>query len=274
MYLVLSATTYQRLFGRGSSSIRSVFRSFLAPASGRALGGTAPGVWSASGRRGRNVHRGRRRVMGGPEVRHAGHVVVRRCALPAVGRVGAGELLVGPQLADGRCEVVQALESAVDGGEAHIGDLVEVTQRPEDRQAHVMGRDLGGAGAANRLLDLLGELSEGVLVDGPPRAGLADAVDHLRAAERLGGPRALEDRERGRLHGGEAAAALGAGAAATDRGAVIRLARVDDPGVGVPAERTVHSGPLSLVARCGFRTGRLWICGQPVAQPVEETTTV
>src|SRR3954468_20955590 len=29
MYLVLSATTYQRFFGRGSSSIRSVFRSFF-----------------------------------------------------------------------------------------------------------------------------------------------------------------------------------------------------------------------------------------------------
>src|SRR5207302_343457 len=69
---------------------------------------------------------------------------------------------------------------------------------------------------------------------------------------------ALEDGERRCLDRREATAALGAGAAAPDRDAVIGLAGVDDTGVRVPAERAVHCGPpfacFALVV-----SDRLWI---------------
>ena len=47
-------------------------------------------------------------------------------------------------------EVVGGLEGPVDAGEAQVGDLVELAQRPEDRQPDLVGRDLRPALAAQR----------------------------------------------------------------------------------------------------------------------------
>ena len=72
---------------------------------------------------------------------------------------------------------------------------------------------------------------------------LADLDEDLAAAERLGGAGALDDRQARGLGGAEAAVALRALTAPADGRAVVGGARVDDPGVGVPAERAVHDGP-------------------------------
>ena len=81
---------------------------------------------------------------------------------------------------------------------------------------------------AEKRLDALREEGQVVLGDRPALAGLADADEHLGAAERLGGAGALHDAQAGRLDGGEAAAALGALAPAADARAVVGGAGVHD----------------------------------------------
>ena len=65
--------------------------------------------------------------------------------------------MAGSEGGDLRLEVGQGLEGAVDAGEAQVGDLVELPQGLEDRQADLVGLDLGGAVGADGLLDPLGE---------------------------------------------------------------------------------------------------------------------
>src|SRR5699024_8316665 len=113
--------------------------------------------------------------------------------------------------------------------------------RPEDRQADLVGVELGAAAGADGLLDALGEQREVVLADRAPLARLAHAVDDLLAAERLGGPGPLDDREARRLDRGETTVALGALAATTDRRPVVGGPGVDDAGVPVAAEGAVHA---------------------------------
>src|SRR5690606_31912298 len=90
---------------------------------------------------------------------------------------------------------------------------------------------------------------EGVLGDGPPLARLAHTGDDLGATEGLGHSAALDHHERTGLHRGETARAVGALAAAADRGPVVGGATVDDPAVGVPAEGAVHGSQPSFTAR-------------------------
>src|SRR5690606_13781073 len=100
-------------------------------------------------------------------------------------------------------EVLEGIEVLVDAREAEIGDDVQLLQRLEDRQAHLMGVDLGEAAEADGLLDPLGEQCELVIADRPTLAGLAHAGDHLRPAEGLAHAGALEHREGRGLRGGE-----------------------------------------------------------------------
>src|SRR3954469_6013711 len=120
-------------------------------------------------------------------------------------------------------EVGQALEGAVDAGEAQVGDLVELPQGLEDGQAHLVGGDLGGAIGADGLLDPLGEQLEVVLLDRPALTGLSDTADDLGPAERLGASAALHHGERGLFHRGEAPAALRTRTAPADGVTVVRL---------------------------------------------------
>ena len=144
-----------------------------------------------------------------------------------------------------RSKSLERLERAVDAREAQVGHLVEVAQWAEDREPDIVAGDLGGALGPNGLFHLLGQQRDGVLVDRPPLAGLAHASDDLRAAERLGDAAALDHGEDGLLDGGEPLAALGARTAPPDQLAVVGLARVDDPRVGVSAVRTAHRRPSS-----------------------------
>ena len=94
-----------------------------------------------------------------------------------------------------------------------------------------MGLELGGAGGAYALLDLLGQPGQVVLGDRPALAGLADAGEHLVAAERLGGAGALDHGEARGLDGREPAAALGHCRRRRIGGAVVGRTAVDDAGV-------------------------------------------
>src|SRR4029453_12321533 len=82
--------------------------------------------------------------------------------------------------------------------------LVELSQRPEDRQSDLVRGNLRRAAPLERVLDLLAEARELIGVDRPALAGLADPVDDLLPAERLGRAGALHDRELHLLDGGEA----------------------------------------------------------------------
>src|SRR4051794_40925355 len=93
--------------------------------------GAAPGVWTrserGSGGRGR-CNRGRRRVVGAAVAQDLRRLVVSR----------VGRRLVRAQLGDLGLEVAEGGERPVDRGEPHVGDLVEVTQRGQDREADLV----------------------------------------------------------------------------------------------------------------------------------------
>ena len=141
-------------------------------------------------------------------------------------------------------EIRERLESPVDRGESQVGDLVEVTQRPQDGQAHLMRGDLPAAAAPDRVLDPLGQDRELVLADRPALAGPPDAADDLVPVERLGDAAALGHHEDDRLLGGEPPAARRARPPTADRRAVLGGPAVDDPAVGMLAIRTVHATHL------------------------------
>src|SRR5580692_2895082 len=140
------------------------------------------------------------------------------------------------QFRDCLLEVVERLETPVNAGKSEVGDLIEIAERPEDRQPHLVRRHLGEAPCPNRLLHPLGEHRELVLVDRPPLAGPLHPADDLVSGERLGHPAALGHHQDDRLLRGETPSALGAGSPSADRDAV-----VGSPAVRMAAERTVHA---------------------------------
>src|SRR5690349_7517029 len=144
-------------------------------------------------------------------------------------RLGAGGLALGAQQGDRGLEVLERLERLVDAGEPQVGDLVELAQRSEDRQAHLVGLDLGLPLLADALLDPLGEDRQVVLGDRAALTGLADTGEDLATAERLARAGALGHREARGLDRGEATATLGALATPADRAAVVGRAAVHDP---------------------------------------------
>src|SRR5690606_4946654 len=144
-----------------------------------------------------------------------------------------------------------------------VGDLVELTERAQDRQPDVVGVDLRGAGRAHRLLHLLSQQREVVVGHGAALARLAHPGHDLLPAERLDDAGPLDDREARGLDGGEATVAGRALPAPADGGTVVRRPRVDDPRARVPTERTVHAtlligraGRWSAPLGCTVRAGR------------------
>ena len=83
-----------------------------------------------------------------------------------------------------------------------------------------------------------------VIGDGASLAGTSDPDHHLVPAEGLDDTGALTDRQAGGLQGGEAASALLALTATTDRGSILRGPGVDDPGAVMTAEGAVHASDL------------------------------
>src|SRR5690349_2103301 len=159
--------------------------------------------------------------------------------LPLDGTASSVVLLLA-QRCDFLLELVERVEGLVHAGEPEISHLVELPQRGEDRQPHLVTRDLGRALGPDGLLDALRELRDRVLVDGPALAGLADATHDLRPAEGLGDAAALDHGENRLLHRGEPLAALGARATTPDQRPVLGLTRVDHARVGVATVRAAH----------------------------------
>src|SRR3954447_3328210 len=153
---------------RSSVSVMSSSSPFGAAAAGGAprIGGALTGVLAggadSSGRAGRAAGCV---LLGGalraPATAAAGR---REDGLHARERRRAARQVPGPQLGDLLLEVLEGVEGAVDAREAQVGDLVELPQRAEDRQADLVAGDLGGTGRPDRVLHLLGELLELVLV--------------------------------------------------------------------------------------------------------------
>src|SRR5437762_2543892 len=148
-------------------------------------------------------------------------------------------------------ERLDILEVAVHGGEAHVGDLVEVAQLlhhelPDRARGHLPVAEASHLvhDAAHGLVDLLarhGALLQRLLHAGaqfPLIEGLAAtiALDHHR------------HHQLGRLESREALAALQALAAAADLTAFPREARVGHLGLDVAAEGTVHAACTVPVA--------------------------
>src|SRR5262249_12002732 len=107
------------------------------------------------------------------------------------------------QCGDFLLEVIQRLEAPVDRGEPEVRDLVEVAERPEDRQAHLVRRHLRQATCPDRLLHSLGEHRELVFVDRPALAGALHTPDNLVPGERLGHAASLGHHQDDRLLPGE-----------------------------------------------------------------------
>ena len=150
-------------------------------------------------------------------------------------------------------EISKRLKPPVDRGEPQVSHLVQVAERPENRQAHLMRSDLTRATGPDRILDLLGQDRELVFGDRPALAGPLDPADDLLAGERLGGAAALAHHQDDRLLGGETPPACRARPASADRSAIIGGPAVDDTAFRVLAVRAEHA--ITSPGRPGACTG-------------------
>src|SRR3569833_2328995 len=174
----------------------------------------------------------------------------REVGLHARQRRRAARQVPAPELADLLLEVLEGVERAVDAGEAEV--------------PHLVAGHLGHAGRPDGVLHLLGQFLQLVLVHRTPLAGAPHAGDDLGPVERLADPAALDDGEHRLLDGGEPPTAARARAAPPGGRALVGFPRVDDPAVGVVAERAPHGDPppSRAVTRgccppppCGLRWG-------------------
>src|ERR1700753_5299 len=76
-------------------------------------------------------------------------------------------------------KIGERLESPVNGGEAQVRDLVELPERPQDGQAHLVRGHLAATPGPDRLLDPLGQDGQLVFVDRAPLTGAAYAAHDL-----------------------------------------------------------------------------------------------
>ena len=202
----------------------------------------------------------------------------RGCGL----RLDAGRLALGAQQRDRGLEVLEGVERLVDAGEPQVGDLVELAQRPEDRPGRPRGRRSRRCPAARMLSSTRwASRARSSSVTGRPWQALRTPTSTLArlngsvAPERLTTSRlAVSTVVNRRPHSGHWRRRRIAVPSSVVR-------RVDDPGVGVPAERAVHgrallSCPLpgrmprarlrrSSPPGCGRTCARSW--GHPVDDP-------
>src|SRR5712691_3459405 len=141
-------------------------------------------------------------------------------------------------------KVLKGAEPPVDRCEPQVPHLVQFPQRLQGGQAYIMAGQDRPPRRAHRLLHVLPEQGQGVLADRPPLAGLADARDDLLPAERLGRAASLAHQQRGGLHRGKPATALGAGATSADHRAILGGPAVEHPAIVMPTERTMHTDHL------------------------------
>lgn len=112
------------------------------------------------------------------------------------------------QCGDLTFKVFSGTESAVHRGEAQVRDLVQIAERAQDGQAHLIAGNLRGPGGPHGILDLLGKQIQCIVIDIAALTGPAHALDDLVAAKWLGDAAALHNGQHSGLNGCETAAAL------------------------------------------------------------------
>src|SRR6267378_5154582 len=139
-------------------------------------------------------------------------------------------------------ESVEVFEARVHDLEAQVRERVALGEALEHHLADPSRRDLGCPALPDASLQRVDEPID-VLAGKCFRRGLADGAAELAAIELLAAAVALQDldaRGLAPLKRRETLLAPVADAAAADRVAVLRLARVDDAGVEVAAARALH----------------------------------
>src|SRR5690606_20050454 len=205
------------------------------PAPARAAGPVPPAAAGGAPVRRARTRRSALPTLAGARV-EGNHVAAQQRQLALAGQLAL-------QAVEFLAEFGHVLERAVDRGEAHVGDVVELAQLVHHELAHAARGQfaLGGHAhpvdhRAHRRLDLL--LAHRALVQ-----RTVEALPQLALIEALAAAVGLDDRrqlELDRLQRGEAFAAGLAFAPAADRGAIVAHARIDDPGVHVLAEGAMH----------------------------------
>src|ERR1043166_6792873 len=149
-------------------------------------------------------------------------------------------------------ELGHVLELQVDRSEADVGDLFEFLQAAHDHLADLRRRALPLRRLLHVLLDGVDDAVELRGRDGPFLAGAQQPGHHLVAVERLAPPVLLDDHVGdfvNALVGREPPLALQALAAAANRVALARLARVNDLVFKVTAEGASHKFSLADLSR-------------------------
>ncbi len=104
---------------------------------------------------------------------------------------------MGPQCCDLTFEVLGGAEPPVHRGKAQVRDLIQVTQRAKDGQAHLIAGNFRGSSRPDGILDLLGQQVQRIIIDITTLTGPPYALDDLVATKRLSDPAALHDGQHG-----------------------------------------------------------------------------
>src|SRR5262245_44692259 len=153
-------------------------------------------------------------------------------------------------------EILGLAEIAIDRGEAHIGDVVERTQRLHYHLAHGLGGDFALALALELAHDLGHGLVDTLGLDRTLAQRDLHRAQQLVAIERHAAAVALDDHQLTQLHAlecGKAEIAGQAHAAAADDGGILGRPRVLDLGIEAAAIRTAHGRPLLCRRHCAAR---------------------
>lgn len=95
---------------------------------------------------------------------------------------------MGPQCCDLTFEVLGGAEPAIHRGKAQVRDLIQVTQRAKDGQAHLIAGNFRGSSRPDGILDLLGQQVQRIIIDITTLTGPPYALDDLVATKRLSDP--------------------------------------------------------------------------------------
>src|SRR5512135_2941909 len=164
--------------------------------------------------------------------------------------IGGSRLLFLHEVLELLVELGHVLELAVDGGEPHVGDLVELAEPVHDQLTDLGDTDLLVGPLLEEGLDLLDDLLELADLDGPLLAGLHHAPEELLAVEGLAGAVLLDDHVGDLfdlLVGREPSLAGEALPAPPDGQAFLALPRVDDLAFEKAAEGAPHRVSLSPI---------------------------
>src|SRR5712692_5247433 len=181
----------------------------------------------------------------GLETRYPARFFASRVPSPASRSRSCLRLRAADQVLELQQELVDILELPVDGGEADVGNLVQLPEPVHDEGADLRRRDLPLFAVVQAAFDLV---HDGVETGGRHRtllAGLHQPGVQLLAIEALPPPILLHDHVGDlldRLVGGEAPPAADAFPTPANDFSFATLARIDDPIVPGAAKRTFHAG--------------------------------